>query len=146
MTQLPYIFDLLYDFKTVEQLHAHLTGQQRYATSATDFELIALAKDTGTPLPESINVEPPLAVALKDIDARVPATATHYLLSCPIRRAGGVTRVNLSFFRQQGGVWQRFDTDTDDEYPCWSDAIHGFRSNDFDEKVVPRLRTLEGNK
>lgn len=144
MTSLPYIFDLLYDFKTVEQLHAHLTGRQRYATSATDFELIALAKDTNTPLPENINVEPPLAIALVGIGARVPATATHYLLSCPIRRAGGITRINLSFFRQHDGVWQRFDTDTDDEYPCWSDANLGFRG-DFDEEVVPSLRTLEGN-
>lgn len=145
MSQLPYTFDLLYDIKTVEQLHKHLTGQQRYATSATDFELIALAKDTGVPLPQGINVEPPLAIALKGIDARVPATATHYLLSYPIRRAGGITCVNLSFFRQQDGVWQRFHTDTDDEYPCWNEASYGFRGNYFDEKVVPNLRTLGGN-
>lgn len=145
MSQLPYIFDLLYDFKTVEQLHKHLTGQQRNATSATDFELIALAKDTNTPLPENINVEPPLAIALKDVGARVPATATHYLLSCPIRRAGGITRIDLSFFRQQHGAWQRFDTDCDDEYPSWNEARLAFQDNDFEEKVMHRLRTLEGN-
>lgn len=46
-TQLPYVFDLLYDIKTLEQLNDHLSGNIRCATSATDFELYELAKNNG---------------------------------------------------------------------------------------------------
>lgn len=43
-TQLPYVFDLLYDLKTLEQLNDHLSGKQRSATMATDAELYELAR------------------------------------------------------------------------------------------------------
>ncbi|QYW06423.1 hypothetical protein uan_011 [Pseudomonas phage UAntarctica] len=46
-TQLPYVFDLLYDFKTLEQLNDHLSGKCRCATSATDLELYQLANEHG---------------------------------------------------------------------------------------------------
>jgi hypothetical protein len=46
-TALPYVFDLLYDIKTLEQLNDHLSGKQRCATSATDAELYALAREQG---------------------------------------------------------------------------------------------------
>lgn len=46
-TQLPYVFDLLYDFKTLEQLNDHLSGKRRSATSATDLELYQLANENG---------------------------------------------------------------------------------------------------
>lgn len=46
-TPLPYVFDLLYDFKTLEQLNDHLSGKQRSATMATDAELYALARNNG---------------------------------------------------------------------------------------------------
>jgi hypothetical protein len=46
-TQLPYVFDLLYDFKTLEQLNDHLSGKQRSATSATDAALRAFAIELG---------------------------------------------------------------------------------------------------
>jgi len=54
MTDLPYIFDLLYDIKTLEELHEHLTGKQRTATSATDLELIELSIENNVPLPDQI--------------------------------------------------------------------------------------------
>lgn len=46
-TPLPYVFDLLYDIKTLEQLNDHLSGKQRCATSATDPELYELARNNG---------------------------------------------------------------------------------------------------
>lgn len=53
-TALPYEFDLLYDIKTVEDLHGHLTGTRRMATSATDQELIELARTHGIALPDGL--------------------------------------------------------------------------------------------
>lgn len=64
---LPYIFDLLYDIKTVEALHGHLTGTQRMATSATDRELIELAQTHGIALPEGLAAGP---AAMDDLAAR----------------------------------------------------------------------------
>lgn len=49
--ELPYIFDLLYDIKTLSSLHGHLTGRERLATSATDQELVALMLEHGLALP-----------------------------------------------------------------------------------------------
>lgn len=46
-TQLPYVFDLLYDLKTLEQLNDHLSGRQRYSVHATDAELYAFARQQG---------------------------------------------------------------------------------------------------
>jgi hypothetical protein len=45
--QLPYVFDLLYDIKTLDELNDHLSGKQRCATSASDFELYELARNNG---------------------------------------------------------------------------------------------------
>lgn len=52
-TPLPYDFDLLYDMKLVSELHDHLTGVRRLATSATDRELVRAANMHGVPLPAS---------------------------------------------------------------------------------------------
>jgi hypothetical protein len=54
MTRLPYSFDLLYDIKTVEELHMHLTGERRSATSGTDAELIELCAEYKIPLPQGV--------------------------------------------------------------------------------------------
>lgn len=67
-TDLPYVFDLLYDIKTVESLHDHLTGRRRLATSATDAQLIALAREQGISLPEGL-AEPPATLAQRHADA-----------------------------------------------------------------------------
>lgn len=67
-TDLPYVFDLLYDVKTVESLHDHLTGRCRLATSATDANLIALARQEGIPLPEGLT-EPPATLVQRHTDA-----------------------------------------------------------------------------
>lgn len=56
-TPLPYDFDLLYDIKTVEQLHDHLTGRHRQATSATDQELYAMCVEYGIPLPTGLIIK-----------------------------------------------------------------------------------------
>ena len=149
MTKLPYSFDLLWDFKTVQQLHDHLTGRQRYATSATDFELITLAQELNVPLPSSINVEPPLAVAMRAIGARVPETATHYWLCGAGQQRGGRTTLHLMFFRESESDpsgWQQFVTDLDDEYPGWRPGPAGFRGDYFQQSVIQKLRKLEGNK
>lgn len=61
---LPYDFDLLYDFKTVGQLHDHLTGHSRMATSATDAALVELALEHGVALP-SRYVRRPLDLATR---------------------------------------------------------------------------------
>lgn len=45
--KLPYVFDLLYDIKTLDELNGHLSGKQRCATSATDAELYELARNNG---------------------------------------------------------------------------------------------------
>lgn len=45
--RLPYVFDLLYDIKTLDELNNHLSGRQRTATSATDAGLYELAKNNG---------------------------------------------------------------------------------------------------
>jgi hypothetical protein len=72
-TSLPYIFDLLYDFKTVESLHDHLTGKTRYATSATDRELVKLMADNSIPLPVEYLPLREFAAAPKD-----EPTLSHY--------------------------------------------------------------------
>lgn len=149
MTQLPYSFDLLWDFKTVKQLHDHLTGRQRCATSATDFELITLAQELDVPLPPALNIAPPLAVAIRRADGRVPETATHYWISATERASRGVTVLDIQFFRpsevHECG-WAKFETDSDDEYPQWQPGDHGFKPGWFTTHVVPRLLPLEGNK
>ncbi len=59
MTLLPYDFDLLYDLKTVEQLHEHLTGKQRFPTHATDAELVSMCAQYGVALPpELVKIAP----------------------------------------------------------------------------------------
>lgn len=146
MKKLPYSFDLLWDFKTVEQLHDHLTGRQRYATSATDFELITLAQELNVPLPEGISAEPPFAITLKERAARVPETATHYRIAQAFRNSGGYTVLYLEFYRQApSGEWQRFSTDGDDEYPDWTSAMDTFKTGLFETRIIKELRVLEGN-
>jgi hypothetical protein len=54
MTNLPYDFDMLFDIKTVEELHDHLTGKQLTATSASHAELIEACHQYGVPLPETL--------------------------------------------------------------------------------------------
>jgi hypothetical protein len=54
MTNLPYDFDMLFDIKTVEELHDHLTGKQLTATSASHAELIEACHQYGVPLPDAI--------------------------------------------------------------------------------------------
>lgn len=51
-TELPYVFDLLYDFKSLEALHDHLSGKSRAATSGTDRDLRRLMIEYNLPLPE----------------------------------------------------------------------------------------------
>lgn len=60
-TPLPYEFDLCYDIKTMEQLLDHLGGRQRTATSATDAQLIALARAYDIALPLDVVVPDPAA-------------------------------------------------------------------------------------
>jgi hypothetical protein len=67
-TELPYIFDLLYDVKSVESLHDHLTGRCRLSTSGTDAQLIALARENDIPLPEDL-VEPPATLTERHDEA-----------------------------------------------------------------------------
>jgi len=67
-TELPYVFDLLYDVKTVESLHDHLTGRRRLATSGTDAQLIALARENGISLPADL-AEPNASLAQKLAEA-----------------------------------------------------------------------------
>jgi hypothetical protein len=67
MTQLPYDFDLLYDLKTVEQLHDHLTGRLRYAVSSTDEEIIESCREHGIPLPKEL---------ITAVDANAPLART----------------------------------------------------------------------
>lgn len=51
-TELPYIFDLLYDIKSVELLHGHLTGALRLPTSSTDAEIIQSMVEHNIAFPE----------------------------------------------------------------------------------------------
>lgn len=67
-TELPYVFDLLYDVKSVESLHDHLTGRRRLATSGTDAQLIALARENDIPLPDGL-AEPPETLAQRHEEA-----------------------------------------------------------------------------
>jgi hypothetical protein len=57
---LPYVFDLLYDIKTVSSLYDHLLGVSRLATSATDIELLELMRDQNIAPPPGMQY-PPLA-------------------------------------------------------------------------------------
>jgi hypothetical protein len=57
-TELPYVFDLLYDIKSLEQLHDHLSGVRRSATSATDQQLVELMAEHAISLPDSRESEP----------------------------------------------------------------------------------------
>lgn len=67
-TELPYIFDLLYDVKSVEALHDHLTGRCRLSTDGTDAELIALSREEGIPLPDGL-IESPGTSTPRDANA-----------------------------------------------------------------------------
>lgn len=67
-TELPYVFDLLYDIKSVEELHDHLTGRCRTSTSGTDAALIALARQEDIPLPPEV-VDPPATLVQRHEDA-----------------------------------------------------------------------------
>lgn len=58
-TPLPFPFDLLYDIKTLGELHDHLTGVRRTATSATDQQLLDLMVEYGTPMPEEYSAPAP---------------------------------------------------------------------------------------
>lgn len=51
---LPYVFDLLYDLKTLEQLHDHLAGKARQPVSSTDAEVIETCIDYNIPLPDNL--------------------------------------------------------------------------------------------
>lgn len=50
-TELPYVFDLLYDIKSLEALHAHLLGQLRLPTSSTDADIVQTMNEQGIVLP-----------------------------------------------------------------------------------------------
>lgn len=62
--QLPYVFDLLYDIKTVSSLYDHLLGVSRLATSATDAQLLELMRDENIAPPPGLQ-HPPLTNALE---------------------------------------------------------------------------------
>lgn len=49
-TKLPYEFDLLYDVKSVEELHSILEGEP-HCTDGQDWELCELAEKYNIPLP-----------------------------------------------------------------------------------------------
>lgn len=69
MTDLHPDFDLLYDLKTVEQLHDHLTGRLRYSISSTDAEIIESCHTYGVPLPEEL-------ITAKDSNAPLARTVS----------------------------------------------------------------------
>lgn len=56
-TNLPYVFDLFYDMKSVKELHDHLTGVRRLAIHTTDRELIEMAITNGVPLPKTVEIK-----------------------------------------------------------------------------------------
>ena len=68
-TPLPYDFDLLYDLKSVEDLHAHLTGKMRFSVHATDAELLETMASHNIPLPAGYVVKSiaPLLPAVADM-------------------------------------------------------------------------------
>lgn len=68
-TPLPYVFDLMYDFKTVQSLHAHLTGKERFSTSGTDRDLVQMMMDHQIPLPEGY--APPAIMDLSEDECRI---------------------------------------------------------------------------
>ena len=55
-TELPYVFDLLHDIKSLELLHGHLTGALRLPTSSTDAEIVQTMLEEGTAFPEGYQV------------------------------------------------------------------------------------------
>jgi uncharacterized protein (UPF0297 family) len=73
MSNLPHVFDLLYDLKTVEQLHDHLTGRQRYAVSSTDAEIIETCVDHKIDLPDNMLAP---QVTLKSLTRTIDGLAT----------------------------------------------------------------------
>ena len=72
MTQLPPSFDLLYDLKTLEQLHDHLTGRRRSPVNGTDAEVMLLCVESDVPLPPELQSAqarlPSLLVSIGEID------------------------------------------------------------------------------
>ena len=67
-TPLPYTFDLLYDLKCVEHLHAHLKGEMRFHVYATDAELVQTMIEHNIPMPEGY--VPPAFVEMTPDDCR----------------------------------------------------------------------------
>lgn len=69
-TPLPYVFDLIYDIKSLESLHDHLNGNTRLATSATDRELLKLMEENDIPLPEGYITEELKELSLEECRAK----------------------------------------------------------------------------
>lgn len=72
---------------------------------------------------------------------RMPNTATHVLLHDYGSASNGVFILQVEFFKQVEGVWYKFETDTDNEYPGWVQAEHLYRNSSFAD-VVAKLQAL----
>lgn len=68
-----------------------------------------------------------------------PKTATHMVIRDWQCKPGGDFNVMINFFRVHEGVWQVFDTDSDNEYPGWSLACLHYR--DFN-KTLEKLQII----
>ncbi|QBJ04492.1 hypothetical protein HOV23_gp081 [Pseudomonas phage Lana] len=101
-TALPYVFDLLYDIKTLEQLNDHLSGKQRQATSATDAELYALARDNNvdcTGVHRFTAPEPPPYYGMCDRHLKHPEGTL-----CPFCRASRMEAMLVRLTKPECGV------------------------------------------
>lgn len=101
-TPLPYVFDLLYDIKTLEQLNDHLSGKQRQATSATDAELYQLAREQGVDcsgVKEVQHEEPPELFGMCEQHLKFPKGSL-----CPFCRASKLEALLVRLTKPECGV------------------------------------------
>lgn len=62
-----------------------------------------------------------------------PKEATHFLMQNGYTEPGGSWVYRISFFKQVGGEWMIYVTDTDNEYPGWSVAEKHYRNKKFED-------------
>lgn len=71
--------------------------------------------------------------------SKPPQGATHIRISSGYREAGGNYAYRIEFYKQEGGNWLIFKSDTDNEYPGWDSAPYHFKNFN---KVIEQLHEI----
>lgn len=71
---------------------------------------------------------------------RTPTDASKMVIMDVYRTVGGYFNYKILFFKQEGGCWYLYDSDSDNEYPGWrllvANGLKWFENNNIEDKLL----------